>query len=140
VWLIPKYGSYTKAAILHDYLWRTGVVSRADANGIFRRALRELEVSAVRRWMMWGAVGLASAIKDPRGELKPGPMHVVGLVLVDVPAIVFVAVPFVVVSAWLLGFYVIENLGWPIDWLLNALKPEERREQVNRPKLLWRLA
>src|SRR5881409_691058 len=22
VWFIPKYGPYTKAAILHDYLWR----------------------------------------------------------------------------------------------------------------------
>ena len=25
VWFLPRYGRYTKAAILHDYLWRDAV-------------------------------------------------------------------------------------------------------------------
>ncbi|MEO5842937.1 MAG: DUF1353 domain-containing protein [Acidimicrobiales bacterium] len=35
VWLLPRYGRYTRAAILHDYLWRNTAllqVSRADAD------------------------------------------------------------------------------------------------------------
>ena len=52
VWLIPRYGVYTKAAILHDYLCQERPVNRRDADGIFRRALRELGVSVLRRWMM----------------------------------------------------------------------------------------
>src|SRR5437588_995298 len=76
VWLIPRYGRYTKAAILHDFLWRTGVVPRVDANGLFRRVMRELGVPVVRRWIMWAAVGLRSVVKDPGGELRPGWRHV----------------------------------------------------------------
>ena len=41
-WLVPRYGRYTKAAILHDYLWglcREGRFSWADADGILRRSI-----------------------------------------------------------------------------------------------------
>ena len=41
VWLLPRYGRYTKAAILHDHLWRDlashGQMDYIDADGIFRR-------------------------------------------------------------------------------------------------------
>ena len=60
VWLLPRYGRYTKAAILHDHLWRVAVpageLSLRDADGILRRALRELGVTFLRRWLMWAAV------------------------------------------------------------------------------------
>src|SRR4051812_21103720 len=68
VGLFPRYGKYTKAAILHDFLWRTHAVEKVDANGIFRRAMRELGVPTIRRWMMWAAVGLVSNFKDPIEE------------------------------------------------------------------------
>lgn len=48
VWFIPTYGRYTKAAILHDHLCRLakeGRFSRRDADGIFRQAMRTLEVA-----------------------------------------------------------------------------------------------
>lgn len=61
-WLIPRYGRWTKAAILHDYLWRTGVVTKRDADGIFRRALRELGVPVYKRWLMWTAVRVTSIL------------------------------------------------------------------------------
>src|SRR5690349_9717405 len=54
-WLVPRYGAYTKAAILHDFLCGGTLVSRADADGIFRRTLREFGVSLLRRWIMWAA-------------------------------------------------------------------------------------
>jgi hypothetical protein len=60
-WLVPRYGRYTKAAVLHDYLCRKGAeleppIHRSDADGIFRRSMRELRVDLLRRWIMWSAV------------------------------------------------------------------------------------
>lgn len=60
VWLIPVFGKYTRAAILHDWLLTDGIgaglISAVDADGLFRSALRELDVPPVRRWLMWTAV------------------------------------------------------------------------------------
>jgi hypothetical protein len=56
-WLIPKYGKrYNKAAVLHDHLCieaRGGRFSRRDADGLFRRCLREASVIYWRRRLMW---------------------------------------------------------------------------------------
>lgn len=83
-WLLPRYGKYTKAAVLHDYLcqnFRTtkAVASsppaspasatipeelelkdRSDADEVFRQAMRELGVPWARRWVMWSAVNWAT--------------------------------------------------------------------------------
>jgi hypothetical protein len=71
VWFLPRYGRYTKAAILHDYLLRVAVpagrTSRLDADGLFRQAMRELEVPFLRRWIMWGAVRWG-ALTEPDGR------------------------------------------------------------------------
>jgi hypothetical protein len=58
-WFIPKYGKYNKSAVLHDYLCdeaRAGRFDRADADGIFRRSMRELGVGYLRRRLMWAGV------------------------------------------------------------------------------------
>ncbi|MBF6174235.1 DUF1353 domain-containing protein [Nocardia blacklockiae] len=106
VWLIPRYGVFTKAAILHDYLCRDAEVSRADADGLFRRALHEEGVSLPQRWMMWAAVRLGSGLRGATaGE--------VGLfLLVAIPALVFLLVPAVVVQLWLVLFWVVEAVFW----------------------------
>jgi hypothetical protein len=72
VWLIPRFGRYTPAAVLHDWLvttgLTTGVVSSRDADGLFRRVLRELGVPPVRRWLMWVGVrwgALVSPLRRP---------------------------------------------------------------------------
>src|SRR5688572_16352469 len=53
VWFLPRYGRYTLAALLHDHLWRDvvpgGKLDYIDADGIFRRAMRELGVPFLRR-------------------------------------------------------------------------------------------
>jgi hypothetical protein len=73
VWFIPRYGRYTKAAILHDYLCSVAVpagrIGRIDADGIFRQAMRELGVPFLRRWIMWAAVRLG-ALTNPAGRKK----------------------------------------------------------------------
>lgn len=59
-WLVPRFGVYTLAAILHDWLvtegLRTRVVTSRQADGIFRRVMRESGVPVLRRWLMWAGV------------------------------------------------------------------------------------
>ncbi|GEM33927.1 hypothetical protein NN3_49340 [Nocardia neocaledoniensis NBRC 108232] len=111
VWLIPRYGAYTRAAILHDYLCRTDTVGRADADGLFRRCLREFDVSVPRRWMMWAAVRLGSGLRGA----TPG--DVARWLLIAVPSIVFLALPVAVVTVALWLFWVVELVFWAIGRL-----------------------
>lgn len=106
VWLIPRYGAYTRAAILHDFLVREERVSRADADGLFRRALREAGVSVPRRWMMWAAVRFGSGLRGASvGE-------VVIFLLIAILSIVYLAVPVVVVLLALLLYWMVELIFW----------------------------
>ncbi len=53
--LWPPVGVYSLAAVLHDYLYATGIVSRKDADGIFRRAMRVSGTGRFTRWpLYWG--------------------------------------------------------------------------------------
>ena len=52
-------GQYAQAAVLHDWLYRTKAVPRAEADRIFREAMEVLEVPAWQRWIMWSAVRVA---------------------------------------------------------------------------------
>ncbi|WP_280236193.1 DUF1353 domain-containing protein [Nocardia cyriacigeorgica] len=117
VWLIPRYGAYTKAAILHDYLLDSGVVSVADADGIFRRTLRELGVSVPRRWMMWAAVRFANRLRGATAA------DIALLLLVAVLSILFLAVPVVVVTVYLILFWFVELIAWA------ALRMTRRRPE-----------
>jgi len=53
--ILPPYGRYGKAAVLHDYLYRSGIVERYEADLIFKEAM---EVLGVAKWKMtllyWG--------------------------------------------------------------------------------------
>ncbi|SEL47255.1 Protein of unknown function [Blastococcus sp. DSM 46786] len=93
VWLVPRFGRYTAAAILHDWLVTAGITSGAvnarEADGIFRRVLRESGVPVLRRWLMWCAVRWG-ALGDPvRGEgwwrSAPG---VLGISVLAAPVVV----------------------------------------------------
>lgn len=119
-WLIPRYGIYTKAAVLHDYLCVEKPVNRSDADGIFRRVMRELEVSFLRRWIMWAAVRAGSSLSHAStGELLIW-------VIVAIPAVLFLLIPTLVVIVWSAVFWLIEGLVY------LALKPFSRK-QVNAP-------
>ena len=54
--ILPPTGRYTKAAILHDWLYNSHAVSKEDADGIFRRIMEEENVGVVKRNIMYFAV------------------------------------------------------------------------------------
>ncbi|HEX2241097.1 MAG TPA: DUF1353 domain-containing protein [Actinomycetota bacterium] len=84
-WLFPRYGKYTKAAVLHDYLCQsfkkpeTGSRSllplrdRSDADDVFRHVMAELNVPVLRRLLMWTAVSWATLLTSlvPGRRSKP---------------------------------------------------------------------
>lgn len=113
IWLIPKYGLYTQAAILHDYLLTdclpAGKVSSNDADGLFRRALRELGVPPVRRWLMWTGVrwGALFSTYRRRGWARSAP----GVIAISIPAAVVFAVPVLAVTLGLIPYGVAEFIA-----------------------------
>lgn len=65
--IIPPYGKYTKAAVVHDFLYKhrplvlamdggQEPISRKDSDGIFSRIMKELGTSTWRRWSMYKCV------------------------------------------------------------------------------------
>ncbi len=120
-WLIDVDGDHAPAAVLHDYLTRPreicstawpgllevcSPVNRSDADGVFRRVLHELEVSAPRRWLMWAAVRVGCQMKDA----TPQDWYYVLLLLV--PAALFLLVPLLAVLPFGAVFRLVERL-WP---------------------------
>jgi hypothetical protein len=93
-WLVPPYGAYTAAAIVHDYLITdalpAGRISSRRVDRVFREAMKELDVSFVRRWLMWAGVRWG-ALTNPKRRggwswLKDAPL----VALISVLALPFV--------------------------------------------------
>lgn len=55
-WLLPSVGRYGKAAVLHDYLYYTGIGTKAKADYIFYEAMGVLKVPKYIRNIMYYAV------------------------------------------------------------------------------------
>ena len=145
VWFLPRYGRYTKAAILHDYLWReavpTGELTLAEADGIFRRAMWELGVPFLRRWMMWGAVRIGALVKPGgrKGWLRDS-WRVIPLLLLALP---IVGPPALVILVALAVFYLVELLVYVPQKLFGrkARAPQDpAAKEVNAPALELKLA
>lgn len=106
---VQATGTWTLAAILHDWFCvRLALgdcpISPVDADGIFRRVLREEGVDPLRRWSMWAAVRWA-ALFNPRR--RPGWLKTAPLVLL-ITALLLAAVGAAVIGLdslahWLIG-------------------------------------
>jgi Protein of unknown function (DUF1353) len=137
-WLVPRYGMYTKAALLHDYLCQTvgketiavyptpatadrrdvpptepqliRVVDRSDADEIFRLTMTELGVPWARRWLMWSAVSLATLWTTlwPGRSSRPILRRIGRGMLVALPIAVAIVL-------WVFGGWFIGNADW--RWL-----------------------
>lgn len=122
-WLVPTSGQYTKAAVLHDWLVQTAPVSIRDADGIFRRVLRELEVPVLRRYVMWGAVRIGSRLRGAR------PKEIVQIVLLTL-LVLPVAIPAtIIVLLGLAALWVVEMVIWLLARLVGIQTP--------RPRHIW---
>ncbi len=134
-WLVPKYGRFTAAAVLHDHLVRVerpaGRIDAEDADGLFRRAMRELGVAFLLRWFMWGAVRLGSlANRDGR----PGWLHDAPKVLaVTILALPVIVLPAVTILLGLGVFAVLEYATWALLLAARRLQPADDHE-INRPE------
>ena len=144
VWFLPRYGRYTKAAILHDFLWREraskGTLDYVDADGTFRRAMRELGVPFLRRWILWAAVRWGALLKPNgrKGCLKEAPR----VLLVSAVAVPIVVPPAIVVGAAIVVFQTVELVVWVplkvVELVKEATAPDTAK-QANLPGLDWRL-
>lgn len=56
--VFPPFGKYTRAATLHDWLYRSSVTSRAVADAIFLEAMEADGVSFATRAILYSAVRL----------------------------------------------------------------------------------
>lgn len=54
--IIPRVGLHGKAAVFHDYLCESGIVSRKLADKLFLMALKSCGVGFVKRRIMYAAV------------------------------------------------------------------------------------
>ena len=124
-WLVPRFGAYTLAAILHDWLVTEGirseVVSAREADGLFRRVMRESGVPVLRRWIMWAGVRWGALTDEERrpGWLASAP----GVVAISVLAAPLVVPPVVVIAPGLLVYAVAERL-------VSLVAPTRRDELV----------
>jgi hypothetical protein len=111
-WLFPRFGAYTLAAILHDWLvsegLRSGAVTSRQADGIFRRVMRESGVPVLRRWMMWAGVRWGALTNERRrsGWAFSAP----GVLVITVLAAPLVVPPAVVIVPGLLVYAVAETV------------------------------
>tara|TARA_Y100000310_G_scaffold334175_1_gene413284 strand:+ start:1812 stop:2135 length:324 start_codon:yes stop_codon:yes gene_type:complete len=55
-WVVPQWGKWGKAAVLHDFLYQTKLRSRREADGIFLEAMGVLGVKNWRKYPMFLAV------------------------------------------------------------------------------------
>lgn len=91
-WFVGTYGKHTRAAIMHDHMWRkpmdgverrapdgqwqadTSGIGKIEANRLFRDAMADvpaaLVVLPVKRWVMWSAVTLDTL----RTRMPDGPL------------------------------------------------------------------
>jgi len=52
----PFSGPYASAAVLHDALYRGQIVSRAEADRVFRDAMIDAGTRPAQAWLLWAAV------------------------------------------------------------------------------------
>lgn len=113
VWLIPVFGRYTLPAILHDRLLTdylaSGAITSNDVDGLFRRAMREMGVPPVKRWLMWAGVRWGALFNPVRraGWARSAP----GVIAVSVLALPVVGLPIAGVGVGLVLYGAAELLA-----------------------------
>ncbi len=80
LWVIlPRWGKYGNAAVIHDYCYWAQKRSRKESDAIFLEAMGVLEVATVKKYLMYWAVRVFGGFawsgnqkkKEKRGGFKP---------------------------------------------------------------------
>lgn len=156
-WLFDTGGTNSEPGVLHDAVWRESKrtdkpprVDAWDADGLFRRALRESGATVLTRSLMWIAVRANAMVAGRFGSSGPRlvvklaqvtGMAAAGAVSVGVPAVVaFVGRVYYGVIDWLVAllWHPVErsqkkttNWPWP-----GAAKPKPRQGADEKRKPL----
>lgn len=139
-WLIPKTGRYTKPAVMHDFLWRTGQIPRSQADLIFRRALEEgpHPVAFCKRWVMWAGVRWTSLLKS---GFRDGWRDIPRLLLLTIsPPGLIALLGGLAMSVALLLFFVTEVIAAGALTALRAISGlvRSRTAPAGKPTLDWK--
>ena len=124
-WFIPTTGRYTRASILHDWLWsqaRLGLIGWRDADALFRRAMREDGVAFLRRWIIWAAVRLGSLTHFRAGGAKGWSADFLVILLLFVFIGAIVVPPALVILLSLTVFLIYEAVVWVALSIGRAVK------------------
>jgi hypothetical protein len=141
-WLIDTAGSNSEPGVLHDAVWRESKrtdrdpprVDPWDADGLFRRALRESGATAITRSLMWIAVRAAAIVAGRVGKEGPSaPMKVVQLVVMALVGAVAIGIPSVVAVVGR-AFY------WVIEWLVAGPMYLYEKHRGTGSNLPWPLS
>ena len=138
-WFIPRYGRYVQAAVLHDYLCRVyvpaGRLSRIDADGIFRQAMRQLGLPFWRRWIIWAAFRLA-ALTEPTG-LEGWWREAWRVALISMVAMPVLVPATIVTAITIVVIYLLELLTWVLLEATHRVREHQHRpaKYVNKPTL-----
>lgn len=78
--ILPKWGKYGNAAIIHDFLYSTGIKSRKESDKIFLDGMAVLNVPKWKRYAMYYAVRIFGAFNYKSGyklvEKKEGKIEI----------------------------------------------------------------
>lgn len=139
-WLIPKTGRYTKPAVMHDFLWRTGEIPKSHADDLFLSALKEgpRPVSFCKRWVMWGGVRWTSLVKS---GFRDGWRDIPKLLLVTMsPPGLIAVLGGLAMAVFLATFFVFEAVISLGHLLLRRLFPavRARTAPTGAPTMDWK--
>jgi hypothetical protein len=138
-WLLDSSGGNSEAAVLHDAVWREskkksdGRVDPWDADGMFRRALRETGTPALTRGIMWFGVRVGAVFGGRFGVSGPPIavklLQLIGMLVVGVFAVLG---PTLVAAVGLVVY-------WLINWLISAIWILYERRRKFPTNLPWPL-
>jgi hypothetical protein len=138
-WLFDTAGTNSEPGVLHDAVWRESKrddgreprVDPWDADGLFRRALRESGATAMTRALMWIAVRVAAIAGGRFGRQGPSlPVKLLQVAGMTVLGVVSVGIPTLVA---LIGraFY------WVVDWIVAIPWIAFERRKGTETNLPW---
>lgn len=122
VWLLPKFGKWTEASIMHDWGCEHGIqlglITSVENDRMFREIMNEAGVSWLARWLMWAGVRWGALFNPIR---RPG-WFTDFWKLIGISLVALLILPPAAVGI-LYGQLVFGAIQWPTSVLLGNSEP-----------------